>query len=229
MTAKERRRLARLHSYERAAWENGARYVCGVDEVGRGPLAGPVVACAVVASQPLYLEFLNDSKAVTALRRAALAEAIRDQAAAFSLGWAEPAEIDSLNILGATKLAMGRALAGLTVSPCRVFVDAINIPSCPYPQEPIVDGDALSAVIAAASIVAKVARDHHMEELDARYPGYGFAHNMGYGTAEHLAALDRLGPSEIHRRSFAPVLQPRLAFAVDVDVETHAELVELGA
>ena len=217
MTSKERRRLERLHSFERTAWQSGARFVCGVDEVGRGPLAGPVVACAVVVAEPLMLEHLDDSKTVTALRRAALDEAIRAGAVSCSLGWAWPAEIDEFNILVATKLAMGRALAGLHVAPCRVLVDALNIPHCPFPQQAIIDGDAQSAAIAAASIVAKVARDKHMETLDAPYPGYAFAQHKGYGTAEHLAALDRLGPCAVHRRSFAPVLAPRLAIPVVLD------------
>jgi len=213
---KERRRLTRLHAYERAAWESGARLLCGVDEVGRGPLAGPVTACAVVISEPLYLEYLNDSKVVIAERRAVLDVAIRERAVAWALGWASHEEIDRFNILAASKLAMSRALAALGVAPCRVLVDAVNIPDCPYEQLPIIDGDAKSAVIAAASIVAKVARDGLMLELDARYPGYGFAQHKGYATAEHLQALNRLGPCPVHRRSFAPVLQPSLDFAIDM-------------
>jgi len=210
VTPRERRRLARLHIFERSAWEGGARYVCGVDEVGRGPLAGPVTACAVVLMQPLLLEHLDDSKAVTAPRRATLAVGIRAQAASVSLGWATPQEIDALNILGATRLAMARALWGLTVVPCRVLVDAVHIPQCTAPQTAIIGGDAKSAAIAAASIVAKVARDEYMEALDEAHPGYGFGHNRGYGTQEHLAALDSLGPCLAHRRSFGPVLQPSL-------------------
>jgi ribonuclease HII len=207
MDSGERRRLSRLHRYERAAWENGAASVCGVDEVGRGPLAGPVTACAVVIAQPLILEHLNDSKVVTALRRVELAADIRRFAVDVSLGWADPEEIDAHNILGATRIAMARALAGLRSAPAHVFVDAIHIPACQAPQTAIIGGDAKSAAIAAASIVAKVARDGYMEELDARYPGYGFAHNRGYGTEEHLAALHKLGPCPAHRRSFTPVVQ----------------------
>jgi len=189
--------------------------VCGVDEVGRGPLAGPVVACAVVTDQPLYLEFLDDSKTVTQLRRAALAQDIRTQAISFSLGWATPEEIDRLNILGASKVAMSRALGGLAVAPDRVLVDAVTIPLCPWPQEPIIDGDAKSAVIAAASVVAKVFRDLWMDQCDALYPEYGFAQNKGYATREHLGALAKHGPSPIHRRTFAPVLQPTFDFLLD--------------
>lgn len=212
MKAKERQRLRRLHRYENAAWETGARYVCGLDEVGRGPLAGPVVACAVVIDHPLRLQFLNDSKRVTELRRAELDCEIRAEAACVALGWVEPDEIDRINILAATKLAMTRALAGLTQPPCRVFVDALRVPGCPYPQEAIIGGDAKSAVIAAASIVAKVARDAYMVALDARYPGYGFAEHKGYSTASHFAALDLLGPCPAHRRSFMPVVAPRFKF-----------------
>ena len=215
MTPKERRRLYRLHSFERAAWENGARLICGIDEVGRGPLAGPVVACAVVTDGPLYFEFLNDSKVVSEARRAELDEAIRSRAISFSLGWANPDEIDRINILAASKVAMGRALSGLTVAPCRVLVDAVAVPQCTYPQEAIIDGDAKSAVIAAASIVAKVFRDRWMDQCDALYPEYGFAHNKGYATHEHLAALAKHGPSAIHRRTFAPVMQPSFDFLLD--------------
>ena len=215
MTPKERRRLRRLHSFERDAWGAGARLLCGVDEVGRGPLAGPVVACAVVIDRPLRIEFLDDSKTVTMLRRTELARTIRSQAISYALGWANPEEIDRINILAASKVAMGRALSGLCVAPCRVFVDAVRIPQCPFPQDAIIDGDAKSAVIAAASIVAKVYRDMWMDQYDALYPDYGFAANKGYATHEHLSALHRLGPSPIHRRTFAPVLQPAFDFLLD--------------
>jgi ribonuclease HII len=212
---KERRRLYRLHSFERDAWKSGAHLVCGVDEVGRGPLAGPVVACAVVTDQPFYLEFLNDSKILSEQRRVVLSEVIRSRAVSFSLGWANPSEIDRINILAASKVAMGRALSGLTVAPCRVFVDAVKIPQCPFPQDAIIDGDAKSAVIAAASIVAKVFRDLWMDQYDPLYPEYGFSQNKGYATYEHLSALSKHGPSPIHRRTFAPVLQPSFDFLLD--------------
>jgi ribonuclease HII len=189
--------------------------LCGIDEVGRGPLAGPVVACAVVIDAPLYLEFLNDSKVVTPSRRAELDAAIRSCAVAFSLGWANPEEIDRINILAASKVAMNRALSGLAVAPCRVLVDAVSIPQCAFPQEPIIDGDAKCASIAAASIIAKVFRDAWMDQYDAMYPQYGFGQHKGYSTAEHIAALSKLGPSPIHRRTFAPVLQPSFDFLLD--------------
>lgn len=212
MTSTERRRLSRMHRFERELWDGGLRLICGVDEVGRGPLAGPVTACAVVIDRPLRLEFLDDSKVVTELRRMALDVLIRERAAAVSVGWADHLEIDQLNILGASRLAMHRAIAGLGVSPCKVLVDGLPLPNCAFPQVSIIDGDAKSAAIAAASIVAKVARDAFMNELDVAYPGYGFAHNKGYSTPDHLAALNALGPCAAHRRSFAPVLQPTFDF-----------------
>jgi ribonuclease HII len=216
MTQTERRRLKRLHRFEREAWDEGARLICGVDEVGRGPLAGPVTACAVVIARPLNLEHLDDSKVVTAQRRVALDPLIREQAVAVGLGWADETEIDALNILVASRLAMRRAIEGTGVVPCRVFVDGLPLPDCAYPQQALVDGDALSAAIAAASIVAKVARDAFMLDLDARFPGYGFAHNKGYATADHLDAIGRLGPCPAHRRSFAPVTQPPFAFVAEL-------------
>jgi len=212
LTSAEKGRLTRLHRFERELWGGGLRLLCGIDEVGRGPLAGPVAACAVVIDRPLRLEFLDDSKTVTELRRAALDPLIREQAVAVSIGWADHHEIDSLNILQASRLAMHRAIAGLGVTPCKVLVDGLPLPDCAYPQMAIIDGDAKSAAIAAASIVAKVARDAVMDELDATYPGYGFAHNKGYSTPDHLAALNALGPCPVHRRSFAPVLQPAFDF-----------------
>jgi ribonuclease HII len=211
----ERRRLYKLHSFEREAWLTGARLVCGVDEVGRGPLAGPVVACAVVIDRPLEIERLNDSKVLQTGYRGEVAAAVKSQAVAYALGWANPSEIDRINILAASKIAMARALAALTVTPCRVLVDAVNIPQCWYPQEPIIDGDAKSAAIAAASVVAKVFRDRWMDQYDKVYPEYGFAHHKGYATREHLAILTKIGPSPIHRRTFAPVLSPTFDFLLD--------------
>jgi len=216
MTSAESRRINRLHRYERDLWENGSRLLCCLDEVGRGPLAGPVTACAIIIERPLRLEFLDDSKVVTELRRIALDVLIREQAVAVSIGWADHLEIDSLNILGASRLAMHRALAGLGLTPCRVLVDGPPLPGCAYPQTSIIDGDAKSAAIAAASIVAKVARDALMSELDATYPGYGFSHNKGYSTRDHLAALASLGPCPVHRRSFAPVISPMFDFSAAI-------------
>jgi ribonuclease HII len=210
----ERRRLSRMHKFEQDLWDAGARFICGVDEVGRGPLAGPVTACAVIIDKPMLLEFLNDSKVVTELRRVELDARIRESAVAVSLGWAGPEEIDAVNILRASHFAMHRAIAGLGLAPCRVLVDGYPLPDCMYPQDSIIDGDAKSAAIAAASIVAKVARDALMVSLDERYPGYGFAQHKGYCTAEHVAAIAKLGPSPVHRKSFAHVAQTFLDLSI---------------
>ena len=184
--------------------------VAGVDEAGRGPLAGPVVAAAVILDPARPVEGLADSKALTAARREALDRDIRACSVAVGLGWADAAEIDRLNILHATMLAMRRAVETLAVPPAHVIVDGNRVPdlaglafecSC----EAIVKADASVAAASAASIVAKVARDAWMARLDLDHPGYGFAVHKGYPTAAHLAALDRLGPSPVHRRSYAPV------------------------
>jgi len=179
--------------------------VAGVDEVGRGPLAGPVVAAAVILDPACPIAGLRDSKRLAPARREALAETIRRQALAWSLGRAEVAEIDRLNILQATLLAMRRAVEALDPAPRAVLVDGNRCPDLPVPCQAVVKGDDRVEAIAAASILAKVARDAEMAELDARHPGYGLAAHKGYPTRDHLAALKRLGPSPVHRRSFAPV------------------------
>ena len=182
----------------------------GVDEAGRGPLAGPVVAAAVILDPQRPVDGLADSKALAPARREALAVEIRAASLAWGLGWADAAEIDSLNILQATFLAMRRALAALGTAPAHVVVDGNQVPPLTGLEfdctiEAVVAGDASVPSISAASILAKCARDAHMIELDARYPGYGFAGHKGYPTAAHVAALRSLGPSPVHRRSFAPV------------------------
>ena len=191
----------------------------GIDEVGRGPLAGPVTACAVALGdwRPAPPLVLKDSKQLSAKRRETLAQQIHEHAMAVSLGWASVQEIDQLNILQATFLAMQRAVQGLvtrleSAEPMQLLVDGHLNPAShaqdmdwPWPTETCVGGDGLVAEISAASIVAKVARDAHMQELDQLHPGYGLAAHAGYGTAQHLAALASLGVSPIHRRSFAPV------------------------
>lgn len=188
--------------FEEEAKAAGHDVVAGVDEVGRGALCGPVVAAAVVLGDSFDPEGLDDSKRLTRRRREALAARIREGARAVGVGRAEPAEIDRVNILQATLLAMRRAVLALPVAPDLILVDALTIPGLAAPQRPIVKGDALSVSIAAASIVAKVARDALMRELDRAHPGYGLALNMGYGSEGHRDALRRLGPSAIHRRSF---------------------------
>jgi ribonuclease HII len=179
--------------------------VAGVDEAGRGPLAGPVVAAAVILDDLKPIKGLADSKVLTARRREALAEEIRAKALCCSVALASAAEIDQLNILQATLLAMQRAVAGLRLLPQRVVVDGNRVPRLPMPVAAVVKGDAKVAAISAASILAKTHRDQLCLELHERYPGYGFASHKGYPTAEHVDALQRLGPCDEHRRSFAPV------------------------
>lgn len=206
-----------MFSHEHAALQSGVSRVAGVDEAGRGPLAGPVVAAAVVFSQqilespPPELAGINDSKALSPAKRMALWEALlQHPGASTSVAVVEPGEIDRLNILRATHAAMARALAGLNPLPEIALVDGLPVPGLPCPSRNIVKGDAKCFSIAAASIVAKVTRDKLMEELDATYPGYGFARHKGYGTRAHMEALHALGPCPAHRRSFAPVRQLRL-------------------
>ena len=195
-------------SAERLLWKQGYLRVAGVDEVGRGPLAGPVFAAAVVflpSFRARKLPGLRDSKQLTAKARERLAPQVRRFAAGVGVGSASPSEIDALGIVGATVAAMSRAIRELPQSADHLLVDALRLECDGLPCRPIIHGDALCSSIAAASIVAKVARDSLMVELDALHPGYGFARHKGYPTAEHLAALERLGPTSLHRRSFAPV------------------------
>lgn len=180
--------------------------IAGVDEAGRGPLAGPVIAAAVILSPDQPIEGLKDSKKLTARRREQLAIEIREKAAAYSIASASVEEIDELNILRATLLAMKRAVDGLTPQPTQVLVDGNRAPVLPGMQvKTIIDGDNLEPAIAAASILAKTVRDQLMLDYAEQFPGYGFEKHKGYGTAVHMAALRELGASEIHRRSFAPV------------------------
>jgi ribonuclease HII len=189
--------------FEEEAHSQGFVRVAGMDEVGRGALCGPVLACAVILGVGFDCEGLDDSKRLTARQREVLSERIRLKAEAISVGAAEPREIDALNILRATHLAMRRAIEGLRPAPDYVLVDGRDVPALEAPHRAIVKGDALSVSIAAASIVAKVERDSQMRVWDLRCPGYGLARNMGYGSRPHREALRRLGPSEIHRRSFS--------------------------
>ena len=186
------------------------RAVAGIDEAGRGPLAGPVVAGAVILNRHTVIEGLKDSKKLTARRRAELAGDIRQHAVAWSVAWADAAEIDSLNILEATLLAMRRAILGLPLLPHYVQIDGNRLPELTFGSEridgeAIVGGDATNAAISAASIVAKVCRDQIMVEMDRIYPDYGFARHKGYGTADHRERIQRFGPCQQHRRSFRPI------------------------
>ncbi|MEJ2465561.1 MAG: ribonuclease HII [Candidatus Thiodiazotropha sp.] len=182
-----------------------AEFVAGVDEVGRGPLAGPVVAAAVILDPARPIEGLADSKKLTEKRREAIDPIIREQALCWALGRAEPEEIDRINILQASLLAMQRAVAALSTQPGLALVDGNKAPRLPCQVRTIVGGDASEPAISAASIIAKVARDREMVELDALYPGYGLARHKGYPTRQHMEALQQLGVTEIHRRSFGPV------------------------
>lgn len=181
--------------------------ICGVDEAGRGPLAGPVVAAAVILDPAAPIDGLMDSKKLSARRREVLAEQIRGRALAWAVAHASVEEIDRLNILQATFLAMQRAVGGLETFPTRVLIDGNQCPELAIPTEAIVKGDSKVAAISAASILAKTARDDVMRELDRQYPEYGFARHMAYGTKAHLEALHRYGPSPCHRRSFKPIKQ----------------------
>lgn len=179
--------------------------VAGVDEVGRGPLCGPVVTAAVILDPARPILGLNDSKKLTEARREVLFEEIQAKALAWYIARAEATEIDELNILGATMLAMQRAVAGLQIIPRMVLIDGNRCPKLPVPSAPVIGGDARVPAIAAASILAKVSRDREMRALDLVYPGYGLAGHKGYPTPEHLRALAQFGATPIHRRSFAPV------------------------
>jgi ribonuclease HII len=213
-TLAEQRRLDALFARRARLRRAGLRFVAGVDEVGVGPLAGPVVAAAVVLGDDLDLPGLDDSKRLTPAARERLAREIRARAVAWAVGEVEPAEIDRLNVYRAALEAMRRAVLGLAVAPDHLLVDARRIPGVDAPQTALVDGDACDGSIAAASIVAKVHRDALMATLDRRFPGYGFAKHKGYATREHLRALRALGPSRVHRRSFAPVLQLPLPLVI---------------
>lgn len=191
--------------YERFWWDRGYVSIAGVDEVGMGCLAGPVIAGAVILEPHARIDFIRDSKLLAARMREELAEKIQRTAVAWGIGEATPEEISALNLRNAGLLAMRRALEALARVPDVVLVDAFRIPHIKQPQEAIIKGDRKVRSIAAASIVAKVHRDALMTKLDRQYPGYGFAVHKGYGTAEHRRALTTLGPSPIHRPSFAPV------------------------
>lgn len=204
----EGQRLHSLLRFEIELWAQGFNLVAGVDEAGMAPLAGPVVAGAVILPQNYKLRGLNDSKKILdETKREELAAQIKKDAYCWSIGFAEVEEIDRINIYHAGLLAMQRAVQGLSCAPDFILVDARRIPNCPSPQRGIIRGDALSASIAAASIIAKTTRDAHMLELDRMYSGYGLASHKGYPTPEHCRSLKELGALPIHRRSFARVRQ----------------------
>jgi ribonuclease HII len=201
----EGQRLRRLLRYENELWSAGVVHVAGVDEAGMSPLAGPVAAAAVIFHPGSRIPGVDDSKKLDVAIREVLAKEIKATAVTWAVGFAEVDEIDSLNIYWAGLLAMRRAVEALAYPPQHVLVDARRIKDLQIPQQPIVKGDCKSLTIAAASILAKTARDALMQNLDVQYPGYGFARHKGYPVEEHIAALKRLGASPIHRRSFGPV------------------------
>ena len=196
----ERKRIWKLQEYERKYGQY--TYICGIDEVGRGPLAGPVVAGAVILPKDCDILYINDSKKLTAAKREELYDEIMEKAVAAGIGMVSPQRIDEINILQATYEAMRQAIAQLSPQPDLLLNDAVTIPKVTMPQVPIIKGDAKSISIGAASIIAKVTRDRMMVYYDSIYPEYGFASNKGYGSAEHIAALKKYGPTPIHRRTF---------------------------
>ncbi|RQD74584.1 MAG: ribonuclease HII [Candidatus Syntrophonatronum acetioxidans] len=195
-------RVEEMASYEKALWSKGYKYIAGVDEAGRGPLAGPVVAAAVILPPYKYVQGIKDSKKLTASVRSKLFEHIKKEAVSFSTGTVEASYIDNHNIYQAGIEAMERAIKGLDVEADYLLVDAFKIPGISLPQNPIIKGDSLSMSIACASVLAKVTRDRIMEEYDRAYPQYGFGHHKGYATREHMEALRLHGPSPLHRHSF---------------------------
>lgn len=197
---KERERIEEMCSFEKKYAEY--EFICGIDEVGRGPLAGPVVACAVILPKDCRILYVNDSKQLSAKKREELYDEILEKAVAVGIGMASPDRIDEINILQATYEAMREAIGALSVAPDLLLNDAVTIPQVSIKQVPIIKGDAKSISIAAASIVAKVTRDRLMEEYDKILPGYGFASNKGYGSAEHIATLKEFGATPIHRQTF---------------------------
>ncbi len=202
---KEIKRLEAMKQYENTY--KSYKYICGIDEVGRGPLAGPVIACAIILPKDCNILYINDSKQLTEKRREELYGEIIEKSIAFGIGSVSPARIDEINILQATYEAMRQAVVNLGIVPDILLNDAVTIPGINIKQVPIVKGDSKSISIAAASIVAKVTRDHLMVEYDKLYPGYDFAANKGYGSSGHMDALRRLGPTPIHRRSFLKFLE----------------------
>ena len=205
------------YRYEAQAWRGGKTRVAGVDEAGRGPLAGPVVAAAVILDPLRRVRGVADSKVLPAERREELFAEIQLRALAVGVGIVDHATIDRVNILQATRLAMAEAIARLDVVPDLVITDYVALASLPCPQRNLVGGDARCASVAAASIVAKVTRDRLMFDADRQFPEYGFARHKGYATPDHLAALDRLGPCPLHRRTFAGVWRQGVLFVLEAE------------
>ncbi|HEM6082036.1 TPA: ribonuclease HII [Streptococcus suis] len=202
--ATEDARLEAILSYEKALYENGVEFIAGIDEVGRGPLAGPVVAAAVILPKGCKIRYLNDSKKIPKSKHESIYQEVMERALAVGVGVKDAAVIDQVNIYESTKLAMLEALGQLSQEPEHLLIDAMKLDT-KIPQTSIIKGDANSLSIAAASIVAKVTRDKMMADYDKEFSGYGFAKNAGYGTSEHLEGLNQLGITPIHRKSFEPI------------------------
>lgn len=194
-----------LYQYEEQLEDLGIKYIAGVDEVGRGPLAGPVVVAAVILPLNLRIKGINDSKKLSLKKRNELYKIILNEALAVNVSFIDERVIDEINIYEATKKGMLEAISGLEIKPEHVLIDAMPLRELAIAHTSIIHGDALSASIGAASIIAKVTRDEYMDKMDIKYPNYGFKHHKGYCTKEHLEALEKYGPCEIHRKSFAPV------------------------
>jgi ribonuclease HII len=227
------KRLRCTLKFEKMAWQSGARLIAGVDEVGRGSLFGPVVAAAVILDPAYRIRGLRDSKLLLSERREVLAERIREHAIAWAIAAVDAARIDQINIYQASRVAMREAVISLQPRPDHLLIDALRL-DCELPQRAIIHGDALSASIAAASILAKVERDRMVREWDPVFPLYGLASNKGYSTPHHLAALRQHGPSPLHRQSFAPVWtnpvpQEVLAFMLEEKPEELLEEIEEAA
>ena len=203
MKEKEIERLNLLKLEENKLYENGIEYICGIDEAGRGPLAGPVVVGAVILQKDSFIEGVNDSKKISEKKREKIYEQIINEAIAYGVGIVDQKTIDEINILNATKLGLKMAIENLNVKPNVIMVDALTgIDTCGIPYISVIKGDAKNYSIAAASIIAKVTRDRMMKEWDEVYPKYGFAKHKGYGTAEHIKAIKENGPCILHRKSF---------------------------
>lgn len=203
MKEQENERLNKLKEFEKNLYDTGIKYIVGIDEAGRGPLAGPVVVGAVILKPDSFIEGVNDSKKVSEKKREILYEKITEEAIDWSVGIVNQEEIDEINILNATKKALKMAIMNLKVKPDRIVVDALeNMDTCGIPYTSIIKGDAKVYSISAASIIAKVTRDRIMREYDEIYPEYGFAGHKGYGTAKHIQAIKEFGPCLLHRKSF---------------------------
>lgn len=202
---RERERLQRMYTYERQLWAKGYKLVAGINEVGRGPLAGPVVAAAVILPGEVELFGLEDVKRLSSKRRKELYDLIQEKAVAVGIGMVHPDGIDEAHVMLATYKAMAKAVENLPVTPDYLLTDGLHLPGVSQPQAPIPGGDSQSCSVAAAAVVAKVARDEYMIEMDKQYPQYGFANHKGYGTQEHRLALQRYGPCPLHRKSHGVV------------------------